>query len=62
VNRQVAAAHTSLHQFSVPLSATRRCARLLATEQLRSQELSLDPAGTAAMQGLWAELDLAPYR
>ncbi|MFE9097807.1 ATP-binding protein [Streptomyces sp. NPDC007264] len=34
-------------QFSVPLSATRRgarLARLLATEQLRSWELPLDPA------------------
>lgn len=41
------AVRTPLHQFSVPLSATRRgarLARLLATEQLRSWELPLDPA------------------
>ncbi len=41
------AARSPLHQFSVPLSATRRgarLARLLATEQLRSWGLPLDPA------------------
>ncbi|MGW1270533.1 ATP-binding protein [Streptomyces sp. NPDC002491] len=45
VNRQTVRA--PLQQFSVPLSATRRgarLARLLAAEQLRSWEMPLDPA------------------
>ncbi|MFF3452006.1 ATP-binding protein [Streptomyces sp. NPDC002667] len=40
-------AHAPLRHFSVPLSATRRgarLARLLAAEQLHSWELPLDPA------------------
>ncbi|MGW2786901.1 ATP-binding protein [Streptomyces populi] len=40
-------AHPPLHHFSVPLSATRRgarLARLLAAEQLRDWGLPLDPA------------------
>ncbi|MGW5215424.1 ATP-binding protein [Streptomyces sp. NPDC004051] len=47
MNQEIAAPGTSLRQFTVPLSATRRgarLARLLATEQLRSWELPLDPA------------------
>ncbi|MEV0694440.1 ATP-binding protein [Streptomyces sp. NPDC050388] len=47
VNQGIAASSASRHQFSVPLSATRRgarLARLLATEQLRSWGLPLDPA------------------
>ncbi|WP_258308299.1 ATP-binding protein [Streptomyces sp. NWU339] len=47
VNQKTAASRTLLHQFSVPLSATRRgarLARLLAAEQLHSWELPLDPA------------------
>ncbi|MFI2378112.1 ATP-binding protein [Streptomyces sp. NPDC018964] len=47
MNRGTAAPRTPLHQFTVPLSATRRgarLARLLATEQLESWELPLDPA------------------
>ncbi|CAL9536824.1 hypothetical protein SUDANB15_04132 [Streptomyces sp. enrichment culture] len=47
VNQEIAAPRTPLHQFTVPLSATRRgarLARLLAAEQLRSWELPLDPA------------------
>ncbi|MEU6525043.1 ATP-binding protein [Streptomyces sp. NPDC046924] len=47
VNQEIAAPSTSLRQFTVPLSATRRgarLARLLATEQLRSWEIPLDPA------------------
>jgi anti-sigma regulatory factor (Ser/Thr protein kinase) len=47
VNQEIAAPRTPLHQFTVPLSATRRgarLARLLATEQLRSWELPSDPA------------------
>ncbi|MER6111783.1 ATP-binding protein [Streptomyces hirsutus] len=47
VNQGIAVPLTPLHQFTVPLSATRRgarLARLLATEQLRSWELPLDPA------------------
>jgi anti-sigma regulatory factor (Ser/Thr protein kinase) len=47
VNQEITALRTPLHQFTVPLSATRRgarLARLLATEQLRSWELPFDPA------------------
>lgn len=47
VNQEITASRTPLHQFSVPLSATRRgarLARLLAAEQLHSWELPLDPA------------------
>jgi anti-sigma regulatory factor (Ser/Thr protein kinase) len=48
VNHQIApAAPTYLHQFSVPLSAARRgarLARLLAAEQLHNWGLPLDPA------------------
>lgn len=47
VNQETAAPRTPLHQFTVPLSATRRgarLARLLAAEQLRSWGLPLDPA------------------
>ncbi|MEU3891106.1 ATP-binding protein [Streptomyces sp. NPDC029041] len=47
VNQEITARRTPLHQFTVPLSATRRgarLARLLATEQLRSWELPFDPA------------------
>ncbi|MDQ1017275.1 anti-sigma regulatory factor (Ser/Thr protein kinase) [Streptomyces afghaniensis] len=47
VNQQNTALRTPLHQFTVPLSATRRgarLARLLAAEQLRSWELPFDPA------------------
>ncbi|MFE9772182.1 ATP-binding protein [Streptomyces sp. NPDC005931] len=47
MNQEIAAPRTPLHHFSVPLSATRRgarLARLLATKQLRSWELPLDPA------------------
>ncbi|MBL3669499.1 ATP-binding protein [Streptomyces sp. M2CJ-2] len=47
VNREIAAPSASLRQFTVPLSTTRRgarLARLLATEQLRSWGLPLDPA------------------
>ena len=47
MNQEIAVPRTPLHQFTVPLSATRRgarLARLLATEQLRSWELPLDPA------------------
>ncbi|WP_418346762.1 ATP-binding protein [Streptomyces fodineus] len=47
VNEQISTLHTSARQFCVPLSATRRGARLgrlLATEQLRSWGLPLDPA------------------
>jgi anti-sigma regulatory factor (Ser/Thr protein kinase) len=47
VNQEIAAPRTPLHHFSVPLSATRRgarLARLLAAEQLRSWEVPLDPA------------------
>ncbi|MER6622467.1 ATP-binding protein [Streptomyces sp. NPDC000931] len=47
MNRGTAAPRTPLHQFTVPLSATRRgarLARLLATEQLESWGLPLDPA------------------
>ncbi|MFD7701933.1 ATP-binding protein [Streptomyces caelestis] len=47
MNQEITAPRTPLHQFTVPLSATRRgarLARLLATEQLRSWELPLDPA------------------
>ncbi len=47
VNQQIAAAHTSLHHFSVPLSATRRgarLARLLAAERLDAWGVPLDPA------------------
>ncbi|WGD41487.1 ATP-binding protein [Streptomyces cathayae] len=47
MNQEIAAPGTSVHQFTVPLSATRRgarLARLLAIEQLRSWELPLDPA------------------
>ncbi|MEV8595098.1 ATP-binding protein [Streptomyces sp. NPDC052012] len=47
MNQEITAPSAPLHQFTVPLSATRRgarLARLLATEQLRSWELPLDPA------------------
>ncbi|WP_345576044.1 ATP-binding protein [Streptomyces prasinosporus] len=47
MNQEISAPRTPLHQFTVPLSATRRgarLARLLATEQLRSWEVPLDPA------------------
>ncbi|MFD5497342.1 ATP-binding protein [Streptomyces sp. NPDC127091] len=47
VHQEIAAPCTPLHQFTVPLSAARRgarLARLLATEQLRSWEIPLDPA------------------
>ncbi|WP_425347933.1 ATP-binding protein [Streptomyces roseochromogenus] len=47
VNEQISTLHVSARQFCVPLSATRRGARLgrlLATEQLRSWGLPLDPA------------------
>ncbi|MEU7466964.1 ATP-binding protein [Streptomyces sp. NPDC044984] len=47
MNQEITASRTPLHQFTVPLSATRRgarLARLLATERLRSWELPLDPA------------------
>ncbi|MFD7688974.1 ATP-binding protein [Streptomyces sp. NPDC059781] len=47
MNRGIAAPRTPLHRFTVPLSATRRgarLARLLATEQLNSWEMRLDPA------------------
>jgi anti-sigma regulatory factor (Ser/Thr protein kinase) len=47
VNEQISTPRISARRFCVPLSATRRGARLgrlLATEQLRSWELPLDPA------------------
>jgi anti-sigma regulatory factor (Ser/Thr protein kinase) len=47
MNHQTATSRVPLLQFSVPLSATRRgvrLARLLATEQLHSWDLPLDPA------------------
>ncbi|MER6153194.1 ATP-binding protein [Streptomyces hirsutus] len=47
MNQEIAAPCAPLHQFTVPLSATRRgarLARLLVTEQLRSWEIPLDPA------------------
>lgn len=47
VNQETAAPSASLRQFTVPLSATRRgarLARLLAAEQLLSWGLPLDPA------------------
>ncbi|MGA4966562.1 ATP-binding protein [Streptomyces pseudogriseolus] len=47
MSRKVTAPSAPLHQFTVPLSATRRgvrLARLLAVEQLRSWELPPDPA------------------
>ncbi|GAA2284300.1 ATP-binding protein [Streptomyces atrovirens] len=47
MNRGIAALRTPLHQFTVPLSSTRRgarLARLLATEQLEAWGLPLDPA------------------
>ncbi|MFJ3337521.1 ATP-binding protein [Streptomyces sp. NPDC086766] len=47
MNQEIAAPSTPLHQFSVPLSATRRgarLARLLATEQLKAWGMPLDPA------------------
>ncbi|MFE9172511.1 ATP-binding protein [Streptomyces kebangsaanensis] len=47
MNQEIATPRTPLHQFSVPLSATRRgarLARLLAAEQLRSWDVPLDPA------------------
>ncbi|MFJ7176647.1 ATP-binding protein [Streptomyces massasporeus] len=47
MNLEITAPRTPLRQFTVPLSATRRgarLARLLATEQLRSWELPFDPA------------------
>ncbi|MGA5314018.1 ATP-binding protein [Streptomyces pseudogriseolus] len=47
MSRKVTAPSAPLHQFTVPLSATRRgarLARLLAVEQLRAWELPPDPA------------------
>ncbi|MFG2516593.1 ATP-binding protein [Streptomyces sp. NPDC048584] len=47
MNRGIATPRTPLHQFTVPLSATRRgarLARLLAGEQLVAWGLPLDPA------------------
>ncbi|WTB82547.1 ATP-binding protein [Streptomyces cellulosae] len=47
MSQEVTAPSAPLHQFTVPLSATRRgarLARLLAAEQLRSWGLPLDPA------------------
>ncbi|KEG40648.1 ATP-binding protein [Streptomyces althioticus] len=47
MSQETTAPSTPLHHFTVPLSATRRgarLARLLATEQLRSWGLPLDPA------------------
>ncbi|MGA5527148.1 ATP-binding protein [Streptomyces pseudogriseolus] len=47
MSRKITAPSTPLHQFTVPLSATRRgarLARLLAVEQLRAWELPPDPA------------------
>ncbi|MEU2717574.1 ATP-binding protein [Streptomyces sp. NPDC007205] len=47
MNEQISTLPVPARQFCVPLSATRRGARLgrlLATEQLRSWELPLDPA------------------
>ncbi|HZF88949.1 ATP-binding protein [Streptomyces sp.] len=47
VNQEIAALRTPLRRFSVPLSATRRgarLARLLAAEHLQSWGLPLDPA------------------
>lgn len=47
MNEQISTLHIPARQFFVPLSATRRGARLgrlLATEQLRSWGLPLDPA------------------
>ncbi|MET7292476.1 ATP-binding protein [Streptomyces griseoloalbus] len=47
MNQEIAVRRTPLHQFTVPLSATRRgarLARLLAAEQLRTWDLPLDPA------------------
>ncbi|MEF9905546.1 ATP-binding protein [Streptomyces sp. P9-A2] len=46
VNRETVAPRAPLHQFTVPLSATRRgarLARLLAAEQLDAWGLPLDP-------------------
>ncbi|MGA5418123.1 ATP-binding protein [Streptomyces pseudogriseolus] len=47
MSRRITTPSAPLHQFTVPLSATRRgarLARLLAAEQLRSWELPPDPA------------------
>lgn len=47
MNQRISAHRVPLRQFSVPLSATRRgarLARLLATEKLVAWELPLDPA------------------
>ena len=47
MNQEIAVPPTPLHEFSVPLSATRRgarLARLLAAEHLRSWGVPLDPA------------------
>ncbi|MDT0615282.1 ATP-binding protein [Streptomyces lancefieldiae] len=47
MNQGISTQRLPLHQFSVPLSATRRgarLARLLATEKLLAWELPLDPA------------------
>ncbi|GAB2462539.1 ATP-binding protein [Streptomyces incanus] len=47
MNQETVASRTPLHHFTVPLSATRRgarLARLLAAEQLRAWGLALDPA------------------
>nr|WP_149551725.1 ATP-binding protein [Streptomyces marokkonensis] len=47
VNQETVVSRTPLHQYSVPLSATRRgarLARLLAAEQLEAWGVPLDPA------------------
>ncbi|MFH8978709.1 ATP-binding protein [Streptomyces sp. NPDC017890] len=47
MNQRICTLRVPLHQFSVPLSATRRgarLARLLAVEQLEAWGLPLDPA------------------
>ncbi|MGA5520858.1 ATP-binding protein [Streptomyces pseudogriseolus] len=47
MSRRITTPSAPLHQFTVPLSATRRgarLARLLAVEQLRAWELPPDPA------------------
>ncbi|WHM31538.1 ATP-binding protein [Streptomyces sp. BPPL-273] len=47
MNQEISTRRVPLHQFSVPLSATRRgarLARLLAAEKLLAWELPLDPA------------------
>ncbi|MEY9487084.1 anti-sigma regulatory factor (Ser/Thr protein kinase) [Streptomyces calvus] len=47
MNQEITVPRSPLHEFAVPLSATRRgarLARLLAVEQLRAWRLPLDPA------------------